>query len=274
MSNLTLPPTGVTMTSLELVSFINEHRRQQAEVAGQRFPSKGFAKLEHKDFLEKVPAVLGDTSAEFSADLPDSYGRPRRGYIFPKREACLMAMSYSYELQAAVFDRMTALEENQRTPVAAIDTEEGKLLLIQEMAAKQLALIQQAKLIEAERDHAIATKAQIGSKREATAMSTASAAKRETLRLANELGRGWQQATMIAVEKALSCTYGSQGFQPLKAWCKKNGIEAAKVPCPRFGHARAWPAAAWLEVYGVDLKQVFHSDVDRAQFNAGDSQNV
>lgn len=38
---------------------------------------------------------------------------PRSIYTFPKREACLMAMSYSYELQAKVFDRMTALEERQ-----------------------------------------------------------------------------------------------------------------------------------------------------------------
>ncbi|MDG3857827.1 hypothetical protein L5B12_21695 [Pseudomonas aeruginosa] len=101
----------ITMTSLELVDFINAHRKAQAEAAGAEFPSKGFAKLEHKDFLEKVPVVLGERSAEFSANLPDSYGRSRRGYRFPKREACLMAMSYSYEMQAAVYDRMTALEE-------------------------------------------------------------------------------------------------------------------------------------------------------------------
>lgn len=86
--------TAATMSSLELVDFINAHRKQQADAAGQKFPSKGFAKLEHKDFLEKVPVVLGDRSEEFSADLPDSYGRPRRGYRFPKRESCLMAMSY------------------------------------------------------------------------------------------------------------------------------------------------------------------------------------
>lgn len=36
--------------------------------------------------------------------------RQSPAYRFPKREACLMAMSYSYELQAKVFDRMTELE--------------------------------------------------------------------------------------------------------------------------------------------------------------------
>lgn len=102
-----------TMTSLELVEFINEDRKERAHAIGAPFPGHGFPGLEHKNFLAKVVEVLGETSAKFSADLPDSYGRPRRGYRFPKREACLMAMSYSYELQAKVFDRMTALEAAQ-----------------------------------------------------------------------------------------------------------------------------------------------------------------
>lgn len=88
----------VTMTSLELVDFINS-QREGAE-----------PELTHANFLAKVPKVLGETSHSFECDLPDSYGRPRRGYRFPKREACLLAMSYSYELQARVFDRMTELE--------------------------------------------------------------------------------------------------------------------------------------------------------------------
>jgi len=97
-----LTNNAVTMTSLEMVDFINGQRKE------------GEAELQHKHFLEKVPKVLGEeTSAKFSADLPDSYGRPRKGYRFPKREACLMAMSYSYDLQAKVFDRMTELESEK-----------------------------------------------------------------------------------------------------------------------------------------------------------------
>lgn len=105
-------PLTTTMTSIELVACINNERKKDAEQAGAAFPSKGFAKLAHKNFLAKVPKVLGaETSAKFLADLPDGYGRLQSAYSFPKREACLMAMSYSYELQAKVFDKMTALEE-------------------------------------------------------------------------------------------------------------------------------------------------------------------
>lgn len=107
---------GVTMSSLELVAFINEFRKGQAAEAGQPFPSKGFAKLQHRSFIAKVPEVLGERGAQ---NFLHTHRHPQNGqeypcYRFPKREACLMAMSYSYELQAAVYDRMTILEQQQQ----------------------------------------------------------------------------------------------------------------------------------------------------------------
>ena len=97
-----LPATQVTMTSLELVQFINNQREA------------GEAELQHKHFLEKVPKVLGEGCAKFSATYTHNQnGQTYPCYRFPKREACLMAMSYSYDLQAKVFDRMTALEQPQ-----------------------------------------------------------------------------------------------------------------------------------------------------------------
>lgn len=63
--------------------------------------------------MVKVPKVLGETSAKFLADDIFTNGNGaqsvRKIFNFPKREACLMAMSYSYELQDQVFDRMTTL---------------------------------------------------------------------------------------------------------------------------------------------------------------------
>lgn len=131
--------SAITMTSLELVDFINDHRKAQAEAAGAEFPSKGHSLLQHKHLLDKVPEVLGERCAEFLADLPDAYGRPRTGYSFPKREACLMAMSYSYELQAKVFDRMTELEAGSAPVFKVPTTLSGALRL----AAEQAELIEQ-----------------------------------------------------------------------------------------------------------------------------------
>ena len=89
----------VTMTSIELVEFINSQRGENEAI------------LAHSDFLKKVLQVLGEKDAgNFSGIYKDSMNRKKPCYIFQKREACLMAMSYSYELQAKVYDRMTALE--------------------------------------------------------------------------------------------------------------------------------------------------------------------
>lgn len=108
-----------------------------------------------------------------------------------------------------------------------------------------------------QRDHAIATKAEIGSRREATAMATASAAVRKVMHLENELGRGCQHATVTAVEKAAHRSFGGQGFRPLKNWCDSHGVSAPKVQDPRFGWVRSWPAAAWSAVYQIDLADLF-----------------
>lgn len=102
----------VTMSSVELVEFINLHRREVATVA------KPYVELLHKSFMAKVPTVLGeDAAAKFFATENYTNGTggkvERKVYNFPKRESCLMAMSYSYELQAKVFDRMTELENQQ-----------------------------------------------------------------------------------------------------------------------------------------------------------------
>ena len=92
----------VTMVSLELVDYINDSRK---------FDEKP-VQLRHADFMAKVPKVLGvETSEKFRSSYLAGNGEQRPCYRFPKREACLMAMSYSYELQAQVFDRMTAMED-------------------------------------------------------------------------------------------------------------------------------------------------------------------
>lgn len=104
-------PDVVTITSLELVDFINEVRSNKAEREGLEFPGKKYHRLLHKNLLVKIPKVLGEKqSAKFLADYIDDRERPQKCYKFPRREACLMAMSYDYDAQARVFDRMDELE--------------------------------------------------------------------------------------------------------------------------------------------------------------------
>lgn len=65
----------------------------------------GDKKDTHSNFMKKAKQVLGGGIVNFY----DTYIHPQNGQryttlMLPKREACLMAMSYSYELQAVIFD--------------------------------------------------------------------------------------------------------------------------------------------------------------------------
>ena len=110
----------VTMTSPEIVDFINAHRQAVATI------EKPYVELHHRSFMSKVPQVLGvkDAAKFIASSFYQGNGSAkleRQIYVFPKREACLMAMSYSYELQAQIFDRMTAMEEALKKPALNLD---------------------------------------------------------------------------------------------------------------------------------------------------------
>jgi len=226
--NLIQIPTAetVTMTSLEMVDFINSQRKE------------GEAALQHKHFLDKVPLVLGDGYAEFSA----TYQHPQNKqtypmYRFPKREACLMAMSYSYDLQAKVFDRMTELEQSTKPALPDFTNPIA--------AARAWADQYEARLI------AEKTKAQIGSRREATAMAAASVATRKVNQLLIELDKSWNYSTV----KRMEIYFKGHKFSPyqLKAATLELGLPIIKVDDVNYVTVNSYPAEAWLYVYGIHL---------------------
>lgn len=114
---------------------------------------------------------------------------------------------------------------------------------------------EQGRLVEKERaDEAERTKAEIGSRREATAMATASAAVRKSKQLAERLGEHEKHATVKAVKKITDIEYP---WRPLRKWCKENGISPSEVPDQQFGFVKSWPREAWLAEHGVDLRNLF-----------------
>lgn len=132
----------VTMSSPDLVDYINAHRKEVATI------EKPYKELRHDHFMAKVPQVLGEKAAPIFLGT-DIYTNGTGGtvqrqiYRFPKREACLMAMSYSYELQAQIFDRMTAMEEALKKPAITLpdftDPAEAAMAWAEQYKAKQLA---------------------------------------------------------------------------------------------------------------------------------------
>lgn len=190
--------------------------------------------------------------------------KPVSVYVFSgamgKRDSLVVVAQLSPEFTGALVDRWQKLEAQQAD--VSLDTDEDKLLVIQGLATKQLALIAENKLVTQQRDRAIETKAEIGSRREATAMATASAAVREAARLRDELGFSARHATILKVEAA---TDRSFSFVNLRRWCKANGVTPETVPDKRYSEGvKAWPAAAWAAVFDIDLADLFGADGEQA----------
>ncbi|WP_012315782.1 ORF6N domain-containing protein [Pseudomonas putida] len=230
---------GQRVVTLAMIDQV--HERPEG-TAGRTFTA-------HKDrLIEGADYFFADTSQK---DVLRCFGIevPNRGLILMAEQGYLMLVKpFTDDLSWSV---QRQLVNNYFRPAPALPTDYITALehLLASKRSEQLALEQ--------RDHAIATKAEIGSRREATAMATASAAVRKAMHLENELGRGCQHATVTAVEKAVHRSFGGQGFRPLKNWCDSHGVAAPKVQDPRFGWVRSWPAAAWAAVYQIDLADLF-----------------
>lgn len=174
-------------------------------------------------------------------------GRPTAVYDLNERDTYLVIAGYSDEVRARIIDRWQELEAQNKPPAPADLSRMDILKLAME---SEQARIQ----AEAERDEAIRTKAQIGSKREATAMQAAGAAKREAARLKEQLGASARHATVRAVHAMTKTEYP---WLPMRHWCKREQIAPASVVDPLYGEVKAWPAGAWLDCHQVDLCKLF-----------------
>ena len=230
---------AATMTSQEIAELVGA-RHDNVKTSIERLAGRKVIQLPP---LQEVKNHLGQTVEQ---------------YLFfgdkGKRDSLVVVAQLSPEFTGALVDRWQKLEEQVKAPALPGDYISALEHLLESKRSEQLAIEQ--------RDYAIETKAEIGSRREATAMATASAAVRQANQLKEELGRGLRQATVAAVEKVCKRKFGKQGFRPLKNWCAENGVQAPKVHDPRYGWVRSWPSAAWADVYQIDLADLFGADGD------------
>ena len=109
-----------------------------------------------------------------------------------------------------------------------------------------LAYKQQEKIEELEK-----TKAWIGNKREAQAMNTAIQKSKEVKKLQLTLDLEMSYATVKKVEKATGRKYN---WQNLKKYCESAGLCWNKAFDSNYGSVNSYPAEAWKNVYGVEIK--------------------
>lgn len=231
----------LTMTSLEIAELV-ESRHDSVKRAIDRLVTSGV--------LVRPPSVDEPGS--------DAMGRPRvtQVYVFTgergKRDSIIVVAQLSPEFTGRLVDRWLELESSVRSDFLIPQTRAEALRL----AADQM---ERADRAEAERDEAVRTKALIGSRREATAMATAAAARRQVLRMEEELGRSQHHATITAVETVMDCRFDPQAWRRLRAYCREHHLTPRRVRDPRWGEVKSWPAAAWKATFDIDLGALFGS---------------
>jgi len=113
-------------------------------------------------------------------------------------------------------------------------------------------LAEQKALAEQQRDEAIATKAMIGNKREATAMNTASQAIKKAAKLEIELDRSKEYATV----KRMEMLYHGQKFnwRMLKSAAAEMDIPPIDVFDANYGTVNGYHADVWREAYALEIE--------------------
>lgn len=226
LTNITPPGGGkpVTMSSREI-----------AELTGKQHQHV-------KRDIEKMLVDLQEDASKFGRIYFDSMNRQQSEYLLDREQTEVLLLGYDARARLAVVRRIRELEEKLRPAVPDFSDPVT--------AARAWADAQEARLI-AER-----TKAEIGTRREATAMNTASHAVKKATRLEVELDRSQQYATV----KRMEMLHHGQEF----SWrlLKRTGIEmdilSIDVFDANYGTVKAYHADVWKEAYALDIPATNH----------------
>lgn len=256
-------------TSSALVQIGTDRQAANAPSVGDAIPltmsSREIADLTNKDHrnvtadIRKMLGELGEDVLSFQRIYRDTMNREQIEFQLDRELTDTLLTGYSAVLRRKVIVRWRELERAAATTKPALPQNfaEALRILASEVEAKAA--------ITAERDHAVATKHLIGSRREASAMATASAAVRETKKLKAQLGEGAEYASIIAVNKAFGLKLDDRkAWRPLKKWAEEHGVKPLDANDPRWGKVKRWPAGAWLDCHGVDLADKFGADGEEA----------
>lgn len=165
---------------------------------------------EHRNVLADVRNTIAKCSESFSAlnfqlaEYTDEQAKPRPMYLLSKDGFMMVAMAYTtpeaMRIKEAYIARFNDMERELagRNPSLPQTYADALRALAAEVEIRQ-AVEQQKALAESQRDEAIRIKSQIGTRREASAMATASVAVRRAAALEDELGRGRDYKTVKAI---------------------------------------------------------------------------
>ena len=193
--------------------------------------------------VENMLGQLGLDIPKFGGIYFDAQNRQQTEYLLDEELTMTLVTGYNIVLRNRVIKRWKELEGQS---VANLPDYPTALRLY----ADQLEV---SARLELERNHAIATKAEIGSKREATSMATASKYKRENTKLKVQLDESLNFAT---IKKVQSLTGGTYDTYALRRHSKANRLEVQKAEDANYGSVNSYHKDAWLAVYNINLSNL------------------
>jgi hypothetical protein len=224
---------SVTMASTDLLVMVNSARSHADEKP-----------IRHSDFYEKC---IDELDGEYyGISVVQNSNKTETKVITMTADQCkLVAMRESKAVRRAVLEKLNSLEA-QKVSLALPD--------FSNPAAAARAWAEQfeiAQSIMIERDRAVATKAEIGARREATAMNTASQAVKKVAALEVQLDHSKEYCTI----KRMEMLKHGQKFEwrRLKSTCTEMGIPAIDVFDQNYGTVKSYHVDVWLEAYGIGL---------------------
>lgn len=200
---------------------------------------------EHRNVLRDIREIIESDTDNFAllnfeqCSYTNENNREMPMYAMSKDGFVLLVMGYTgseaMRLKKAYIAEFNRMEEELRHRVPGLPNFDNPALAARAWAEQY----ERRQIAEAQRDEAIRTKAQIGSKREATAMATASAAVRKVNALEDELGRGKLFKAVKAIPWLLDEFEPSKGMysvvgKHLKKLSAELGYTVAKIIVPEF----------------------------------------
>jgi hypothetical protein len=207
--------------------------REIAEVADKR----------HDHVVRDIRAMLEALEKDvpsFGAIYQDAYGRDQQEFRLPKDLTLTLVTGYDVKRRHAINVRWLELEAKEQSNIIQLPDFTNPAL-----AARAWADQVEARLL------AEATKAEIGSRREATAMNTASQATKKANKLEIELDKSMLYATV----KRMEMLYHGQKFnwRVLKSTAQEMNIPTIPVFDQNYGTVKGYHADVWKEAYAVEI---------------------
>ena len=163
------------------------------------------------------------------------------------RHAKILDTDQAWDVFEQLEEVYFAVKEKSHFPALPnfADPAEAAIAWANEYKAKQQAL--------ADAEYFKATKAEIGSRREATAMSTAAKYKRKAEKLEALMDESQSFAT---IKKVQALTGGTYDTYELRRYSKAHGLEIQKAEDANYGSVNSYHKDAWLAVYNINLSSI------------------